>query len=123
MFDIQKAKDICEKATPGPWVINLRDGDAFVDTVDGQMVFGADWYDGPRLMCKENDERFVTEARTLLPEAIERLEALEELHKAVKAFMSHDMNEGGQFGFKAVHMVAMVKALEALEQPGVAKAV
>lgn len=75
MIDLKRAKEICEAATPGPWVT----------THNGQIRHGAmrptDAIFGASSLYPEN-AKFIAYARTALPEAIEEIEALERLDTA-----------------------------------------
>lgn len=84
MFDIQKAKELCEKATQGPWT-PVSDGGALHyyrdirpaihPTVIHQMsgeTFGL-------LSISQPNAEFIAKARILFPEAIAEIERLRAL--------------------------------------------
>lgn len=77
MFDAKRAREICENATKGTWewvpefnsVVSVI-GSNISDTMYSQLCTPEDCED------KENDMVFITQARTLLPEAILEIEGL-----------------------------------------------
>lgn len=83
-FDKQRARAICEAATPGPWRIDGR------HEADDAMHTGVDYIEsagGDRIVCGDSgvyppclpDATFIAESRTLLPAALDRIERLEAL--------------------------------------------
>jgi len=71
--DYQKDLEVCEKATPEPWVWNTM-GDLVHRKSDGTdiEVIGIEHYDGPQIAMTEENDDFVTTARTALPFYIKR---------------------------------------------------
>jgi hypothetical protein len=79
-LDLKKAKELCEKATPGPWECSR-----YIPLVGWQEQEVTLWeLDGPPMTCEyygsrfenEGDAEFVAESRTLLPQAISEIEKL-----------------------------------------------
>lgn len=72
--ELARAKEICEKATQGPWKI-LYDG-RLVDGVyagETRIVETDSGFYPPR----DSEAEFIAEARTLLPKAIAEIERLQ----------------------------------------------
>jgi len=87
-FDVEKAREICEKATPGPWKIitedvgdeyiiisptTIRAGEYTVISSEGGLThFDGEW----KLDRIEADSNFIAASRELLPAAIGEIERL-----------------------------------------------
>lgn len=90
MFDISKAKELCSKATPGPWKIDTNythyipqscgccsepDMDApshGIEAANGDTIV----WNWEHTYPETPDAEFIAEARTILPEAIAEIERL-----------------------------------------------
>jgi hypothetical protein len=106
-FDMQKAKEICEKATQGPWYKSTEEeydadyeaADHLVGGPTGREVYDRDLgvfhVDGDDDFCvsicspqEEADADFIVASRELLPAAIARIEELEaDLTKSNHAYL------------------------------------
>lgn len=92
--ELQHWREVCEKATPGPWRVDKSDspranGEPRVDGIDGPE-HTVDYGMGPEIESQRivetdsgvygpcwPDAQFIALARTALPRAIERIEELE----------------------------------------------
>jgi len=68
MRDYQKDLEVCEKATPEPWVWSGTGELVYVkaDRTD-YPVIGIEHYDGPQIAMTEENDEFITTARTAWP--------------------------------------------------------
>lgn len=88
MFDIHKAKELCDIATPGPWEPRFVTGR---DPVTGEIK--VQYYDLYKTVAADDDAvpnneentLFISQARTLLPEAIAEIERLRRWLEEIKA--------------------------------------
>ena len=82
MLDIKKLRELCEKATPGPWLEEPRQNEA-TDFAYVWAVHRCVLEDDGCLV--EEDADFIAAARTALPEALDEIERLQnennQLHK------------------------------------------
>jgi len=78
--EFKRAREICEKATPGPWVSWKKRHNHGIDTKfpgntgregDYDLVFQDD-----HCSYESNDMEFISESRTLLPKALSEIERL-----------------------------------------------
>jgi hypothetical protein len=76
--DLNADLRICEAATAGPWIAEKTGAMDVVSEVTGRVVLFAVGDDMTYLDMAEEDERFVIEARTGWPHAINRAMAAEE---------------------------------------------
>lgn len=96
-------KQLCEKATPGPWIDNEPDqseplivngvGIPVIKYLPGDGECEAFW------MVKDCDIQFIAASRTALPALIEEVERLREENEQLKRdkdCMRYDMNERGE---------------------------
>jgi len=102
-FDKQGAREICEKATPGPWRVSIANGyehiwrfvrcnpptgrseDTYIAGTTGRRKDGIVAALSCETVIEEacNDASFIAEARTLLPAALDRIDELESLNNAL----------------------------------------
>ena len=68
MRDLKSDLELCEKATPGPWEIMVRDGVIVIP----EIVSGANGYSGYYNPPAREDAEFIISSRTGWPHAIER---------------------------------------------------
>lgn len=90
MFDLEKAKALEQKATPGPWDVGTQPSDAGGEYITGhilaeQVTVNERNLKGSRTVsvCSPDnmnvgDAEFVAQVRTLFPEAIQEIEWLRE---------------------------------------------
>ncbi len=115
-LDLKKLKELCEKATPGPWEIRYRDID---DNHEQAKVWAENfgWLitrgDLPRSYHDPSME-FIAAARTALPQLIERVEELEAEVKIARERL-------GPAGWKMLQRIPelesqLATAIEALEK-------
>lgn len=97
MLDLERAKELCEKATPGPWdailwpngEFEIQAEDGPTDTTWGNVCSTASSVkDGMEEWCYANAS-FIAFARTFIPAAIERIEKLEKVMKAARRYYDH----------------------------------
>ena len=104
MVDIKRLREICEKATPGPWGVSGCGYDVFAETVpafndpSSRMVIAqcltADDGKPFNLAAKiaKNDAKFIVAAHAALPEALDEIENLKQdiktLTETLKAIAS-----------------------------------
>lgn len=89
--DIAKDRELCEKATPGPWFVNPRS--AYIVSTHPKSHYYGSFVDGRVVHRVANtkfdafgnskaDAQFIAESRTALPYYISRTEHLERMVKA-----------------------------------------
>ena len=79
MRDLIADKDVCDKATPGPWVmVEESEGSRFYSVIHGTA--------GVSFSGNRDDNKFIAAAREGWPEAIERAIAAEEEFKNEKKY-------------------------------------
>lgn len=84
-MNLKRARELCEAATPGPWSTQEPTGKVSGFTT-GVLVAATAPGKGSRIYAEPQggtfpaaDRDFIVAARTLLPEALDRIEALERL--------------------------------------------
>jgi hypothetical protein len=90
-FDVKKAEELCEKATPGPWKAGRPDMATIVDGVGSKWIYSGDQYvaiasghvDGPWKQVM-NNATFIAESRSLIPEAIAEIQLLRAIYTEAK---------------------------------------
>ena len=114
MRDLEKDKEICDRATPGPWYQEANYWDE-KNTVLGRGVYQYDSY--AKLLAdmidKEEDAEFIADAREGWPHAIERAIKAEaevkrlrkELDKYKRAYaeICHQFNFGDEGDYRAMY--------------------
>jgi hypothetical protein len=73
MRDLKADLELCNKATPGPWLETDKSNlEVFVENTWGEPVLYELQYDGPHTAIKQEDMEFMIAAREGWPHAIER---------------------------------------------------
>lgn len=103
--DIKRLRELCDKATPGPWHNNGPFEKAFEDhgwraIAGSKFVHVARKYQQPYPQCAV-DADFIAAARTALPELLDEVERLRAIEAAAEAWDENDVRAGNSSGYTA----------------------
>lgn len=78
---LKEARELCEAATPGPWICGVTDG-VVTDDPRNYLIC---------THCTDDDKKFIARARTLVPELVELCEEQQQAYYRAYKDYSEDI--------------------------------